>query len=209
MRRLIGMLFIFLTGGLCADMKDIHMKVGDDLDTVVKDVGDLRELGNLSERVYWDLAASSSLKSQEGNVYDAAMVNDGKAATAWVEAKGDGGIGEYIEFIFSRKQWEKYGPVSSHPSHKVGKILIVNGYAKTKQLWLANSRVKSLKVYRNKEFLFLLHLNDTRDIQSVYLDSMSAVKIKPDDRLRFEIAEVYPGTKHSDTAISEIVLGAH
>ena len=201
---LVGLML--LAGGLCAAMKEIPMKITDNLESVVADVKDLRELGNFSDATYWDIRSSSHLKTQKGHSYDAAMVNDGRIDTAWVEGAAKQGVGEYLEFVFTKTHWEKYGPVSSHPFHAIGKIVIVNGYAKTEETWSANSRVKTFKVYLNENLLFLLQLQDSRDIQTVYLDSAAAIKIQPEDRLRFEIAEIYPGRKFSDTAITEIVL---
>lgn len=82
---------------------------------------------------------------------------------------------------------------------------ILNGYVKNQALWEANGRVKSLKVYYNGELYAVLELEDSRTLQCFDVGILGThVKGAPDWDLRFEIAEVYPGTKYSDTVISEL-----
>ncbi len=136
--------------------------------------------------------ASSSLKSQGGNTYDAKSANDLSYKTAWVEGKKNAGIGEYIEFHFEPK------------SPRITSIIVTNGYMKSDIAWSNNNRVKSFKFYLNGEFYGILNLRDTKTDQRFELGTFGHNADGTDLVLRFEINEIYQGDKYNDTAISEI-----
>ena len=136
--------------------------------------------------------ASSNLKQQGKNIYDAESSNDLSYKTAWVEGKKDSGIGEYIEYHFEPK------------SPRITAIIIANGYMKSDIAWKNNNRVKSFKFYLNGEFYGILNLTDTKTDQRFELGTFGHNEDGSDLVLRFEINEVYQGDKYNDTAISEI-----
>jgi hypothetical protein len=64
-----------------------------------------------------------------------------------------------------------------------------------------------VSVSHNDRFLFELALADTIAPQ---MFSFKDITIRPGDRVKLTILDVYPGEKFDDTAISEINLyGAH
>lgn len=88
--------------------------------------------------------SSSTLPSYKDIVYSADKAHDFDVATAWVEGKNDYGIGEFIEYSFD---------MTTLKQHQLGitKIILANGYKKTKKIWEENSRVKKLKMYVNNK----------------------------------------------------------
>ena len=133
-------------------------------------------------------SASSQLPNSKTNTYGADNIHDSDIRTAWVEGKEDYGIGESIS-------------LRSTGAH-IEQISIWNGYQKSPELYLQNSRPKSLKLYINDQPMYLLALEDSRAVQ--YFTIEGTKTIDGPRRLRFEIVEVYPGSKWKDTAISEI-----
>jgi hypothetical protein len=136
--------------------------------------------------------ASSELKSQGKNNYTAKSANDFSYKTAWVEAKEDTGIGEYIEYSFKNL------------SPRITSIIISNGYMKSDLAWKNNNRVKSLKLYVNGKAHSILKLSDTKTDQEFKVGTLGHNPNGEDLVLRFEILEVYRGDKYNDTAITEI-----
>jgi hypothetical protein len=128
--------------------------------------------------------ASSTLSSQGTMNYYSTNLHDWDPRTAWVEGKTDYGIGQYFDVDLP------YG------GSNVG---IFNGYQKSYEAWLNNSRVKKIKVYGDNKPLCYLVLNDNMGCQTFDIPSQDEF-----DVYRFEIVEVYPGVKWKDVAISEI-----
>ncbi|MGF1655799.1 MAG: hypothetical protein ACFCU3_02345 [Verrucomicrobiales bacterium] len=139
----------------------------------------------------WQITATSTLDDQKGNSYAPAQVFDGEKETAWVEGVSGPGIGQRINF--------RYPATMDRPFTCWG-FSILNGYTKNQNTWRNNARVKTLKVWQNHNLLGSIALHDTMHGQAVRV-SMS---IQPGDLISFEIAEVYPGSKFEDTAISEL-----
>lgn len=148
-----------------------------------------------SERIL-GVTASSQLPSEGKFDYVAKKVDDFDLNTAWVEGADGYGEGEYLEFSFDPQCW------------KFDEIHIINGYAKTQKAWDENSRVKKLKVYYNDNPIAVLNLDDVRGEQlfKVGLVGPKNPKNGVNWRVRFEILEVYPGTKYEDTAMTEILF---
>jgi hypothetical protein len=164
---------------------------------------DRDKYNNEDNPLYWDLhigplsctgesvVASSYLSSQGSSSYRASNIKDGNHETAWVEGVKGYGIGEWIEFqdIFGEGGIMEIG--------------ILNGYVKSDKAWSENTRVKRLKVYHNDRPLCILKLQNNRSLQ--YFDIYGLIGYTGHiSKLRFEILEVYPGTKYQDTVISEI-----
>ena len=93
----------------------------------------------------------------------------------------------------------------------VTKILLANGYKKSRKLWEANSRVKKIRMYVNGAPYRDLMLLDNFEIQTIDIGKIMFPPHKT-TILKFEILEVYPGKKYKETAISELVfegVGVH
>jgi len=146
------------------------------------------------------LSATSSLKNSGNITYLAENIHDLSYETAWVEGAIGYGFGESITYRFKPEN-----PL-------ITKIIIVNGYVKSEQIWRENSRVKKLKMYVNEEPFAILNLEDSRAEQTFTFKPLGTADTKDWDEMkalpkwtiRFEIVEVYIGDKYDDTAISEI-----
>jgi len=138
--------------------------------------------------------ASAELAPQNYSSYAAASVLDGKDETAW--AVSSGGIGQWISFTITK-------------DFRIGdSYQIKTGYTKSKMLWNANNRVKKLKAFVNDKLTAHVLLQDTDDYQSFSIRPIWSKELmtdKPGDVIRFEIEEIYKGTKYDDTLISYFV----
>jgi hypothetical protein len=137
--------------------------------------------------------ASSVLKPQFGAHYDADNVLDGRLDTAWVEGVAGQGLGEWIEIEF---------PTNT----LVSEIEIFPGYGKSERLFTRNSRPKRIQIQFVGEYA---HSGNPRTEEIALEDEMKwqIFKVTPPVAtfdIRFTIMDVYPGTAHEDTAISEI-----
>ena len=137
------------------------------------------------------VTASSSLS----NKYSAENAHDFSITTAWVEGVDGNGVGEWLTYSFS----------GTCP--RITHIAILNGYTKTAATWKNNGRVKTMRMYYDNKPYAILHLKDTRDLQSFnvgllgYFENPDAPELWT---LKFEILDVYPGEKYHDTAITEL-----
>lgn len=178
-----------------------------DLDTLTTELDEKAEVEHMSGwcslgcAMGWHVDASSYLLSQGDNHYDPSKFDDEVYTTAWVEGVEGYGIGEYMLLIFTKEDFHGMDSINLWGFH------IVNGYCKSKVTWEANSRVKLLKIYHNDKPLFFINLHDSMYVQAVGFDQ---IWLKPDDEIKAEIIEIYPGTRYEDTAITEFIpLGAH
>jgi hypothetical protein len=134
------------------------------------------------------ISASSTLPNQGKYNYRIKNINDFDPMTAWVEGKPDYGIGEYFEI------------------KALGLNVIYNGYQASPKSWVENSRVKKFKVYKNNISLCYLILTDEMGRQSFELPDHNRNEDSEESIYKFEIIEVYKGSKWQDVAISEITL---
>jgi hypothetical protein len=143
------------------------------------------------------LVASSTMPAQGKSTYSIQNIADDNPFTAWTEGKDDYGIGEYFEFDYTFEKspgWDGY----------CDQVWIANGYQKSKSLWSANARVKKIKVYLNRKPFAYVKLNDLMGEQYFSLNFAKWQGSQNSVKIRFEIAEVYPGTKWKDVAVSEV-----
>lgn len=100
------------------------------------------------------------------------------------------------------------------PIHVIG---VFNGYWKSEKHWSENSRIKTLKMCFNDKPVYFIQLADSWQYQRVDLRKFfkeptvfpdAPFEAKDGDTLRFEILEVYKGTKYKDTGLSEFVFGS-
>ncbi len=148
-------------------------------------------------KYYFDFHDYVATASSEKTGYPASAVGDFERGTSWVAGR-DGGIGESV--VLRLKQ----------PQH-VDQIGIIPGYAKSKELYFANNRVRELAVT----------VNDGHTVTATLPDEY--ISFDPDSKKAYELIDlgnytgeaktvkltvkrVYPGTKHNDTCISEVLL---
>lgn len=140
----------------------------------------------------YEVTASSFLASS-GNVdYKPENAHDFTLKTAWVEGVKGYGIGEYLEYSFTNK------------CPRVTDIKIYNGYVKSDKTWKENSRVKTIKMYVNDTPYAILNLKDTTAEQTFSFEPLGRRADGKDLILKFEIVDVYKGTKFDDVAITEL-----
>lgn len=130
--------------------------------------------------------ASSELGSQSGNSYGATNLFDNDPRTAWVEGKGDDGVGEYLAIDFDGPQ-------------DIRAIDLLNGYTKSERLFYRNARVRTLRLTASNGFSTSYTLRDDGNWQRLDLSGFDDITW-----LRLEIGRVYPGSHYTDTAISEL-----
>ena len=130
--------------------------------------------------------ASSTLAAQGNKNYNVKNISDGNPMSAWVEGKADYGIGESFEI------------------RAAGVNSIYNGYQSSPKNWLENSRVKRFKVYRNNTPICFLDLTDEMGGQQFELPGHNNYNQAKEYTFKFEIVDVYKGTKWPDVAISEM-----
>lgn len=147
--------------------------------------------------------ASSTLKPHGEYSYPASNVTVENRENAWAEGAEDSGIGEYIELEHTCL----VGSLDYKTDIGFTELCIVNGYAVTEKGWEENNRVKALKLYFKGEYVATVILEDT--ILPQYID-ISSLGLKVENgesaNFRFEISEVYRGTKYDDTCITGLLL---
>lgn len=135
----------------------------------------------------FDVCASSMLDPQLGNRYGPNNLFDGKLATAWVEGVSGNGTGERILLSFGR------------PRQLAG-FEIVNGYAKNRDIFGKNARVRTARVTLSSGDTQVISLPDT-----MRASSFSFAQPVETTWLELQIETVFPGSKYTDTAVSEFV----
>ena len=139
------------------------------------------------------VTASSNLKPIKDFTYIGANAHDFDHTSVWAEGAPGQGIGEYLVYHFP----------GSCP--RITTVKILNGHVKNEKVWRENSRVKKLKMYYNDEPYAILDLEDSRTCQCFDVGVVGFHDSEaPEWTLKFEILEVYPGTKYEDTVISEL-----
>lgn len=158
--------------------------------------------------------ATSHLEKNGAITYIGNNAGDDNYETAWVEGVEGYGIGESVTFYFT----QGLGAIDE--------IIVSNGYVKTPKAYRENSRVKTLKLYHNDKLIANLHLKDELadqhfELGEVFGDNNYGSlgdpqgkengkwidkngKTIPQWTFKFEIGDVYKGTKYEDTVISEI-----
>ncbi|GAB5401435.1 MAG: hypothetical protein Aureis2KO_30200 [Aureisphaera sp.] len=152
------------------------------------------------------ISASSELKGSGAIDYEPGNAHDFDEKTAWVEGVEGNGVGEYIEYQFDFNKAPIY-----NTNLGINKLIIANGYKKNRLTWENNARIKQLLVYVNDQPKFLVNLKDSFEIQTVEFETIKFFNDRT-LRLKFEIKDVYEGTKYKDTALSLLMfdgVGVH
>lgn len=144
--------------------------------------------------------ASSTLNDDGEIKYIPDHLIDKNLKTAWVEGVDGYGIGEYVDIYITHQ-------IDSFVNEIYG-IRICNGYTESQKLWEENSRVKKIKLWVDNIPYAILNLEDVPSEQ-VFNVGIIPISYREDLVLRFEILEVYEGTKYKDTCISEITFIGH
>jgi hypothetical protein len=146
------------------------------------------------------IKASSELEKSNDINYSPQNAHDFNKNTAWIEGKPDYGIGEYIEYTFYFSSKDGYNGKLG-----INKLLIANGYKKSIETWQNNSRIKQLKLFLNDKPYAVLNLLDSFEIQTIDIGEIT-FPLNKETKLKFEIAQVYEGSKYKDTALSLLMF---
>jgi hypothetical protein len=137
-------------------------------------------------------SSSSQLAADEGGIYDAWAIIDGKASQPWCEGDEGEGIGEWIQLDFT-------API------EMTSLYLSNGYQKEGYLYDINGRVKTLELYVNGELVDNWILYDSPEQQSFNLAGDVVPGISASS-IRLVIAETYPGWDFKDTCIGDLAV---
>lgn len=141
-------------------------------------------------------AASSSELEPDSITYLAKNATDLSYKTAWVEGVAGYGIGESLTIHFSLD----HAPI--------GKLVFVNGWVRSKELWDAFSRPKSLEMLVNGKAFAILNFVNTKQEQTFSFEAGDWTYFKGDSwTIEFRILDVYMGDRYDKTAITEIYVG--
>lgn len=149
---------------------------------------------------------TSSVLEPKSLRYGSQNISDNNEKTAWVEGIPGSGVGEWIQMDITPST--AGGKIEG--CYNIYKIGIANGYAKDTTTFIANNRVKTLKIsyeyFYNEELLkgekdFIITLQDQMKMQ--YIKFEKPIKAS---RIHFTISDIYNGNKFDDTCLSEIIL---
>lgn len=125
---------------------------------------------------------SSVLASQGSATYGPRNLADGNSRTAWCEGVGGTGVGQSVTIR-----------INGGPAFR--RMLIGNGYAKSRRSFTRNGRVKTLRITTDTGVTTTVDLIDQPNALPVYLP-------QPARRwVRLTIVDVYPGTHYADTCL--------
>lgn len=145
-----------------------------------------------SEPEFDSAYASSTLKPITSNgtvyTYDAKNVLDHNNGTCWCEGASGAGEGETITLIAEKPQ-------------NVGKIIITNGLYSDRESFYKNGRVKDCCVTLSDGTSFEYTLSGEFGEQPTVINFNSN---RITTYIKLTILSTYPGSKYSDTCISEI-----
>ncbi len=166
-----------------------------------------------------EYSATSTLKVNNYD-YSAENLNTIDFTTAWVEGVEGYGVGEKITIKMQERGWIDLSMIGYSGDFENGYyteertdlyneltgFYIVNGYAKSDELFKANSRVKKMKLTLDDKESYFIELEDTMKPQLFKIDYKQDASnhIKPINAT-FEILEVYEGEKYKDTVITSII----
>ncbi len=131
------------------------------------------------------LCVSSVLAPQAGYDYGPRqLMGTIEPAAAWCEGAPGPGIGERITVHFK-------------PASRVSGISITNGYTRTEDTFRRNGRIKRARIETDRGTRTEVTLKDSPEPQKIAIPKTSALWV------RMTILEVYPGTRGSDTCVTE------
>ncbi len=132
---------------------------------------------------------SSAYVNRESSVsVEAHCAVDGDENTAW-NTDGDG-TGQWISLT-----------VQNGAACTVSSLRLINGYAKSEDVWRKNARIRNLSVYCDGQYVVTLMLQDMMAQQSFTLPAPMTGRT-----FQFTIDSVYPGEAYADCALTELSL---
>ncbi len=130
-------------------------------------------------------SASSSLQTATAYNFGPQNLSDDDLTSVWSEGVAGTGIGEWVRFDFSL-------------SVQLARMEIFNGNQKSKTMFTADPRVRSLRIEYSNGAVQIVELRDTEDVQ--YVNTLQ----RSTDWIRLTILSVYPNYTTPDTSLSEV-----
>lgn len=131
---------------------------------------------------------SSVLPEQGGRNYGPENLASDKPKAAWCEGVTGDGIGQTIT-------------LHQTPAGVIDSLIVVNGYARTSELYRANGRVRQARIVTSGGYEKTVNLMDNADRQEIRISPHQVTWI------RLVILAVYPGARFNDTCLSTFQLG--
>lgn len=165
---------------------------------------------------YTNLVQASSVLASEDGRYAPENTVEEDRFHAWAEGAAGDGIGEFLTYeqvIDTGHDSNLDAFLCGYDSRVVdgynrfSEICVVNGYARDQKTWEENGRVKTLLMYVEDKPYAYLELEDT--IYPQYFTLPQGDIKTPNNvpiHFKFEIADVYKGTKYEDTCLTGILL---
>ena len=142
----------------------------------------------VAHRGDWGIEVSSVLPHRQFGRYGIANLSDGNMTSAWCKGVPGDGVGSWIRYRSSRLR-------------RLRRIGIVVGYAKSREVFYANHRVKAVTIAISGREPIKASLRDTHEQQIIELPAGVET-----DNVKITIDAVYRGTKYRDLCISELEL---
>ncbi len=148
----------------------------------------------------FNLRSSSTKKAEMDTAFRIENIGDNNKETAWVEGADGSGKGEYFEFDFI------FDDTLSRCKYYCDYFTILNGYQKNSYTYSTYSRVKRFKVYLDGVVFCYVDLHDIPGMQFFTLPFFKYLGRNGKATLRFEIEDIYPGSKEKkkETAVTEL-----
>ncbi|WP_010202245.1 NADase-type glycan-binding domain-containing protein [Salinibacterium sp. PAMC 21357] len=161
------------------------------------DPGDLR----LVSRSELTAEASSVNGEEAGATYEASRAIDGDSSTSWVEGKLDSDENKYGE--------GEYLTITLAEPRNVQLVCVINGFARTQELYLHNSRVRQFSVVTDAGTTDSVLPEKPLELYAGYQSLNIAKGLTASIRLTIGTARAgQDSQQESDTSISEVEIWA-
>ena len=137
------------------------------------------------------ITASSCRQADGEESYEADNAHNFNHESVWATAGK--GIGESLVYTFAGV------------CPRITTVRVFNGDVKSEKAWRESSRVKLMKMYINDKAYAILSFDDSRSLQDFEVGIVGFHDPKaPDWTLKFEILDVFPGSKYKQVVIAEL-----
>lgn len=137
-----------------------------------------------------NISASSFLK-EKGKVYPPSNIIDKNLNTTWA-------------FRYKNKKEKPELIIKLKKSENIQSLSIVNGFAKSRNLYYANSRLKKIQIFlisKNKKRDFYIELKDVFNVQHFQITNNFKI-----NKIKIKVMEIYKGEKYNDLCLTELLI---
>jgi hypothetical protein len=152
---------------------------------------------DITEKVQTTISTTSKAEPSGGNTFEPKNLLDGNMKTCWMSATE--GIYDNIELIVDLEE------VDGVNKAQLNYIYFYTGWRKDLATWKEYSRIKKVTMSVNDLPYAEIQFENSYKLQSIDLDDFKIDRTRR-CRIKFRIAEVYPGTKYKQVALSDIQL---